>query len=150
MKIVKKKPTNGKLIQEIAFDYAHMLSISEISEDQAEGMIQGKIITLWDDSFFNNENYKVYLTYPFDVIVEVELKKVNTIASMLWKISQAYKMIYEKEEKTSTIKTEERGILLNRNATNGNYGIWGHDMGDLVFETIQFYDNNIIELGLGS
>jgi hypothetical protein len=39
----------------------------------------------------------------------------------------------------TVIPMEHRGHFLNRNTTNGRYGIWGHDLEDLVIEEM-FYD----------
>lgn len=43
----------------------------------------------------------------------------------------------------------KQGGLLNRHATNGKYGIWGHDIGDLVIEGIT-YRNGTLYLSIGS
>jgi hypothetical protein len=40
--------------------------------------------------------------------------------------------------------------LLNRNRTNGLIGIWGHDICDLVIESITLYEGNLIRVGIGS
>jgi hypothetical protein len=65
-----------------------------------------------------------------------------TRAELLRAISKEYYRIFEEEEATATIKTippSERTTLANRNETNGKYGIWGHDIGDLVLSTIFVY-----------
>jgi hypothetical protein len=57
-------------------------------------------------------------------------------------ISDQYKKIYQAEEKSATIKTippKKRKGLANRNETNGEYGIWGHDLSDLVLSAIQIH-----------
>jgi hypothetical protein len=54
-------------------------------------------------------------------------------------ISEKYHQIYKEEEDGATIKTipvDERGDELNRNKTNGKYGIWGHDITDLDLDSI--------------
>ena len=51
--------------------------------------------------------------------------------------------MYIDEENTATIKTlpmKDRKIM-NRNETNGKYGIWGHDLSDLVLTSIKVYKN---------
>jgi len=56
------------------------------------------------------------------------------------KISDLYKKVYEEEEKTSKIPVtpmDQRKGLINRNETNGKYGIWGHDLDDLDLSTIE-------------
>ncbi|MEO8238025.1 MAG: hypothetical protein ABI793_16900 [Flavobacterium sp.] len=57
-------------------------------------------------------------------------------------ISKKYHEIYEVEEgsaKTKTIPVEKREGLINRNETDGKYGIWGHDIGDLDLSSVQVY-----------
>ena len=74
---------------------------------------------------------KVYLNYPLSVIVEVEVE-VKSNGSLLWQIAKAYEKIYKWEEATTDVDVvpiEERPdsdqcfSLLNRNSTNGDYGI---------------------------
>ena len=58
-------------------------------------------------------------------------------------ISKIYHQMYVDEENTATIKTlpmKDRKIM-NRNETNGKYGIWGHDLSDLVLTSIKVYKN---------
>lgn len=57
---------------------------------------------------------------------------------------KAYYKMYEEEEATATIKTiplEKRTTMYNRNETNGKYGIWGHDIADLVLSEIHIYED---------
>ena len=56
---------------------------------------------------------------------------------------KSYKKIYEEERKTSTLKEESiskrtkgKSSLINRAQTNGKYGIWGHELGDLTIVDI--------------
>ena len=45
----------------------------------------------------------------------------------------------------------QRKGIINRNETDGKYGIWGHDLEDLDLSTIEVYRNkeNKLELVLG-
>jgi hypothetical protein len=59
-------------------------------------------------------------------------------------ISKKYHEIYKKEERTAkekTVPVNERDTLLNRNQTDGKYGIWGHDLSDLDLGSIDVYKN---------
>ncbi len=59
-------------------------------------------------------------------------------------ISEKYHEIYKEEETSSKAKTvpvDKRDTLLNRNRTNGKYGIWGHDLSDLDLDSIEVYKN---------
>lgn len=54
-------------------------------------------------------------------------------------ISEKYHQIYDEEEvgaTTKTIPVNKRDNGINRNKTNGKYGIWGHDITDLDLGSI--------------
>jgi hypothetical protein len=72
----------------------------------------------------------------------LESKTGFTRAELLRAISEEYFKIFEIEEKSATIKTipvAKRTKLYNRNQTNGKFGIWGHDIGDLVLSEVLVY-----------
>ena len=61
---------------------------------------------------------------------------------LLQEISNNYYKLYDEEEKSATIKTihlDKRTTMYNRNQTNGKYGVWGHDIADLVLTEILVY-----------
>lgn len=61
---------------------------------------------------------------------------------LILEISKKYHEIYNIEEntsKTKTIPVNQRNGIINRNKTDGKYGIWGHDIGDLDLSSIQVY-----------
>lgn len=85
----------------------------------------------------------VTIDYPLENVTTIELKPDKksgfTRAELILKISAEYKRIYKEEEATAkekTIPIEKREGLINRNTTNGKYGIWGHDLGDLDLSEI--------------
>ena len=83
-------------------------------------------------------DYPLTKEFRFDA----ESKIGFTRAQLLRDISSAYYKIYEEEECTTNIKTipaEKRTTTYNRNYTNGTYGIWGHDIADLVLAEILVY-----------
>ena len=60
-------------------------------------------------------------------------------------VSQKYHDIYAIEEETSKVKTippAKRVGMYNRNLTKGKFGIWGHDLSDLVLSGIRVYQNS--------
>lgn len=64
---------------------------------------------------------------------------------MILAISKKYHEIYNEEEKSSKIKTiplDERTGIINRNETQGKYGIWGHDLSDLDLSSIEVYETD--------
>lgn len=85
----------------------------------------------------------VVIDYPLTNPYEFRLISPDgfTRGQLLTEISNQYKFVYTEEEKTATVKTlpvEQREIL-NRNTTNGKYGIWGHDLTDLDLSEIHVH-----------
>jgi hypothetical protein len=75
------------------------------------------------------------LTTPASVAIEAPLPLGFTRSALAKAICDEYAHIYEAEEGTAATKTipiEERGAMRGRNRTDGAYGIWGHDLQDLV------------------
>ena len=113
-----------------------------------------------------DSNLKVINAREATVIIDYPVRKpVNfkitsdsgfTKSDLLRKIGQIYRQLYKDEEASSTIKTvpmDKRKGVVNRNATNGKYGIWGHDIDDLDINSATISCNNgkcIIELGIES
>ncbi len=64
-------------------------------------------------------------------------------------VATAYAEIYAEEEHSRTSSPEPRGMLMNRSETDGIYGIWGHDINDLVLEAARL-ENGIWHLAVGS
>jgi len=97
----------------------------------------------------------VIIDYPLTNEYKFDLKSKSgfTREMLLSEISKHYYKLYDEEEKTATIKTlpMEKRTMYNRNETNGKYGVWGHDIADLVLTDIQVYktDNGTIILTLG-
>ena len=97
------------------------------------------------DKIVINENkvtvivdYPLTNEYRFDLISNHGFTKDQLVKE----ISKNYHKIYEEEETTATIKTipiDKRTTMYNRNETNGKYGIWGHDLADLVLADILVY-----------
>lgn len=65
-------------------------------------------------------------------------------------IVDSYRYIYDMEKKTSSIEEGYVPGTLNRSETDGEFGIWGHVLGDLDLHTIWVDENNIITLGVDS
>ena len=75
------------------------------------------------------------LSNPATMSIDAPLPIGFTRAALIKAICDEYAHVYDAEEGTAATKTipvEERGTLRNRNRTDGAYGIWGHDLEDLV------------------
>jgi hypothetical protein len=81
------------------------------------------------------------LNKPANFILK-STSKGFTIKQLVLEISKKYNEIYNEEEKsarTKTIPVDKRKGLINRNETDGKYGVWGHDIGDLDLSSIEVY-----------
>lgn len=100
----------------------------------------------------------IVIDYPVRQPVQFKITSNTgfTKAELLIRIGQIYRQIYKEEETSSTIKTVPRGErkgLINRNTTDGKYGIWGHDIEDLDLSSATISCKRgqcIIELGIES
>ena len=81
------------------------------------------------------------LSTPATVSISAPLALGFTRAALVKVICDEYAHVYDAEEGTAAIKTippEERGAMRNRNRTDGAYGIWGHDLQDLVLRAARW------------
>ena len=97
-----------------------------------------------EEVVFSGTNLIVVLDYPLRKEVTFPISASSpsgfTRAELVRKVADLYKRVYDEETQTSKIAViplEKRKGLINRNETNGKYGIWGHDLGDLVLHTIE-------------
>jgi hypothetical protein len=75
------------------------------------------------------------LSNPASISITAPLPLGFTRAALVRSICDEYAHIYDAEEGTAAIKPtlpEERNGTGKRNRTDGAYGIWGHDLKDLV------------------
>ncbi|MEX0598023.1 MAG: hypothetical protein WD512_16160, partial [Candidatus Paceibacterota bacterium] len=99
--------------------------------NQSEIVIKDKKIKIEFD-------YPLNGTFYFDFVS----KKGYTRKQLIAAICDTYRKIYQEEYDTAEnnkIVDQERTGLLNRPSTNGKYGVWGHDIGDLMIEGIYYY-----------
>lgn len=102
------------------------------------------------------------IEYPVFVKKRVELVAANkngfTRTEVAQKIAQAYQNLYAEEERSTALPIEsmaERSggpcMIINRAPTNGMWGIWGHDLGDLALHTIYYTaSDKTLRLGVDS
>ena len=96
-----------------------------------------------DEIVIRETKATVIIDYPLSVNYKFEIVSLSgfTRAKLINIISSQYYQLYEEEERTASIKTlsmKQRKIY-NRNTTNGKFGIWGHDISDLVLDEIDVY-----------
>ncbi|MFN5982325.1 MAG: hypothetical protein ACK476_10725 [Fluviicola sp.] len=100
-----------------------------------------------DKIVINEPEITLYIDYPLENPVKFIIKSnVDgfTKKQLALEISEKYHELYSKEEKTAQVKTipkDKRNGVINRNQTDGKYGIWGHDISDLDLNSIEVYKN---------
>ena len=113
------------------------VSIEDPNKD-LHNLIGGNVTVIHDT------NVTVIIDYPLTQQYQFEMTSKNgfTRENLLKEIRKRYYKIYAEEEESATVKTvpvDKRTTMYNRNETNGKYGIWGHDIGDLVLAEILVY-----------
>lgn len=81
----------------------------------------------------------IVISYPLknSVIFETKVPLKDSYDLMKFFCS-SYNITYELEEKTSENSPDLIPGMYNRNTTSGIFGIWGHEIGDLVLEGMVF------------
>jgi len=122
----------------------------EKPESEIDKLIDG------DEIVIPYSEINLIIDYPLNKPASFVLKNSTngfTKKELILEISKKYHEIYNEEENTSKIKTvplNQRKGIINRNETDGKYGIWGHDIGDLDLSTIEVYksENGKIQIML--
>ena len=81
------------------------------------------------------------LTVPATVPIQASIPWGFTCGEIVRAICEEYENVYEAEEATAATKTvprEERTERPERNRTDGVYGIWGHDLDELVLTSLRW------------
>jgi hypothetical protein len=102
-----------------------------------------------------NKTYKLIISYPVSTPYTVDIntgKKGLTRIKVIDLICKHYRKMYAEEDGSSSMGDPGHiPGMLNRNISDGKYGIWGHDIGDLCLVNMYVNDNKkTIELGVDS
>lgn len=92
-----------------------------------------------DEVVIKDEKITMTITYPLSVEISLALEKKGgfTRLDVFKSIYEAYKQIYEEEEKdVGDPGTYDN--LYNRRQSEGKYGIWGHYLEELVIESVTY------------
>jgi len=148
----EKLPGNlGELIRTISFsvrtddktNFADGLvpwASIEKPEVDIPNLVDGNVIVIPEHEVTVVIDYPLKNEYRFNLLSKTGFTKVQ----LLNEISKGYYKLYHEEEETATIKTipvGERTKMYNRNQTDGKYGVWGHDIADLVLSEISVFKN---------
>ena len=141
----------GDLITEISFE---LLATEKQKEDWPDGVIpwislentESEISQLVkpDEVVIPQKTVNLIIDYPLKKPANIVLSNPNgfTRKDLILEISKQYHKIYSEEEasaKTKTIPPDQRTGLINRNETDGKYGIWGHDLSDLDLSAVEVH-----------
>ena len=87
----------------------------------------------------SEEKITLILTYPLSVEVRISMEKKGgfTRTDVFKEIYEAYKKIYEEEEKSEG-DPGSYDNMYNRKKSEGKYGIWGHYIEDLIIESVSY------------
>lgn len=124
----------------------------EKPEDQIDRLIDADKVVIEYPEIILVIDYP--LNKPAEFIIKSSEKVGFTKKQLALVISKKYHEIYDAEEssaKTKTIPLEKREGLINRNETDGKYGIWGHDISDLDLSSVEVYktEDGKIQILLG-
>jgi hypothetical protein len=80
------------------------------------------------------------LTVPARLAITAPIQHGFTRASLVRTICEEYEAVYEIEEGTAQTKTLPKELRdgLGRNRTDGTFGIWGHDLSELVVTAVHW------------
>jgi hypothetical protein len=102
---------------------------------------------------------RVMYNYPLSspvIFNEISPNGINfTREDLVGAIVKRYHEIYTEEEKSKTFTPirptvlQSGAIFMNRPETDGKYGIWGHDLEDLILTEIS-YDGDVCHLLIDS
>jgi hypothetical protein len=96
--------------------------------------------------------FRLTITYPLkrNAIITVNETGPITRAQFAKIIFDAYARIYREEDESTATPAAHIPNMLNRNQTDGKYGIWGHDIGDLVLVAAYKHDDGTYHLNVDS
>lgn len=93
----------------------------------------------------------IYVTIDYSLTNKAVLKFTSnvpvTYGLLLYAYTMAYQLVYKTEDEDVGTPTGHIPGMLNRAKSNGRFGIWGHDIGDLVYNgnsCISIFDNHVI------
>lgn len=95
-----------------------------------------------DELYIDKPTIRILIEYPLEKSVVFECKAKNgqnfTRGDFAEAVRTIYKRVYDEENSTTNIEPGFIPNMLNRNTTNGKYGIWGHVIEDLILELVYY------------
>jgi len=100
-----------------------------------------------------NREYTLIIDYPVSNPYKAKIKigeKGMTRIKLANEICKHYRKMYAVEDGTAGGDPGHIPGMFNRATSKGKYGIWGHDLGDLVLIDAKVHKNGNITLGVDS
>lgn len=133
----------------IKFNATHIESGEEyIYPEEGDVKLDPKEIVLEPDTY-----YMLVISYPLSTPAKFKInsgKRGISRGKLVSLICKYYHKIYEIEDGSTKIKPSKIPGMYNRNITDGKFGIWGHDIGDLILVDGEVSNNHMITLGVDS
>jgi len=130
----------------IDLGYVHMSSYKPGDKLDKYAEKSGRVSPDPKEVVLKQGRYELEITYPlsnpFNAEFDVGAEGL-TREGLIEKVIASYNHIYAAEEGDVGRKTSHIPGMLNRASSNGRYGIWGHDMGDLMLHTAYLTGNKI-------
>jgi len=127
---VTSRPPVAMMVQRIAFPGG--IRVADVERAVAQ-------LDRPDEIVIPFEHAVLVIDYPLSsaasIPISAPLQLGFTRGALVKLICEEYAHVYDAEEGTAATKTiplDERGERRSRNRTDGAYGIWGHDLADLV------------------
>nr|QBK93963.1 MAG: uncharacterized protein LCPAC406_02770 [Pithovirus LCPAC406] len=139
-----------KVLTEEGEEYSHIGLTSEGFDSDVRNMLNKDEILIRGNKITVAVSYPLNDQYEFDIILNRESN--FTRFALVKVISQLYQLIYREEKETAKLLIESMAerfkrtgsghpLGMNKALSCGKYGIWGHDLGDLVLNTV-YYDSD--------
>jgi hypothetical protein len=122
----------------IDLGYVHMSSYKPGSKLDEYAEEDGRVSPDPKEIVLNEGTYELEITYPLSNPFKGKFKVGKRGLSrekLVEKVIASYNHIYATEDGDVGAKTGNIPGMLNRARSNGRYGIWGHDMSDLMLHT---------------
>jgi hypothetical protein len=132
----------GLHVSEIPVEVLHrVLDNFELSSDEYNvGIDQSPTIRVRFDYPLNNP-----------IIAEFRQPQGWLFGDFIVAVANKYGEIYAEEKATTSIPVgQASAFLINRNETDGKYGIWGHDIEDLRLTGVSKGEDGVYELDIES
>ncbi len=99
-----------------------------------------------NDVVIHDNNITIRITYPLKIPATFDHSS-DTCTGFTRKqlakiIARDYHRVYDEEKESQLAEPQKHPMLINRGTSNGKYGIWGHDIGDLILHTAVVNNEN--------